>query len=406
MRSSDRGAALAMLTAAIQALDETPLDRLSDLGLAAEMRALWSAACRLHAQLNRRIAAFDERGAAGRDGARSSRAWLRHRLRIDGVDAARQVTVATGLGRLPHTAIAYRRGDISTDHAAAICEAAWQLGDDVMAAGAERMLLDVARREAPGRVRRLARRLRERVDPPGSLAAVRRSRDERFLDAARGASGAIVLRGQLDAADGEVVVTALGATAEATADTRTAAQRRADALVAACRAALRADLFFPGERPRVVVTVPLSALRRDLGEAVLGSGEPVPADTARRLACDARVIPAVLGAASEPLDIGRESAVVPQGLRRALELRDRTCRFPGCDQPAGGCVAHHVVHWANGGPTTVDNLVLLCDYHHVLTHEGGWRVAREPFSGEVHAWRPDGIRLDAVSPPPEPPALA
>jgi hypothetical protein len=397
---------MAMLTAAVLALDDVPLDRLSDVGLAAELRAVWSATCRLHAQLSRRIAAFDERGAAARDGARSTRTWLRHRLRIDGVDAARQVTVANGLTRLPLTAAAYSRGEVSTDHAAAICEAAWQLGDAVMAAGAERMLLDLARREAPGRVRRLARRLRERVDPAGSLAAARRARDERFLDAARGASGSIVLRGQLDAADGEIVVTALAATAEASADTRTGAQRRADALVAACRSALRADLFFRGERPRVVVTVPLSALRGEHGEPVLGSGEPVPAATARRLACDAGIIPAVLGASSEPLDIGRESRVVPQGLRRALELRDRGCRFPDCDVQAGWCEAHHVVHWASGGPTTVDNLVLLCPYHHVLTHDGGWRVAREPMSGEVRAWRPDGTRLDAVSPPPDPPSLA
>jgi hypothetical protein len=394
-----------MLTAAILALDDVPLDRLTDVGLAAELRALWSATCRLHAQLSRRIAAFDERGAAARDGARSTRTWLRHRLRVDGVDAARQVTVANGLSRLPLTAAAYGRGEISTDHAAAICEAAWQLGDAVMATGAERMLLDLARREAPGRVRRLVRRLRERVDPAGSLGAIRRARDERFVDAARGASGSIVLRGQLDPADGEIVVTALAATTEASADTRTGAQRRADALVAACRATLPADLFFPGDRPRVVVTVPLSALRREHGEAVLGSGEPVPADTARRLACDARIIPAVLGAASEPLDIGRESRVVPQGLRRALELRDRGCRFPGCDVQAGWCEAHHVVHWASGGPTTVDNLVLLCPYHHVLTHEGAWRVAREPFSGEVRAWRPDGTRLEAVSPPTDPPSL-
>jgi hypothetical protein len=136
-------------------------------------------------------------------------------------------------------------------------------------------------------------------------------------------------------------------------------------------------------------------------EARLGSGEPVSAATARRLACDARVLPAVLGGAGEVLEVGAETETVTQGLRRAAELRDRGCRFPGCDRPMDECETHFVTHWSRGGLSIVDNVVLLCRHHHVLVHEGGWQVTRDPYTGEVRARRPDGTRLDAVSPPPD-----
>ena len=102
------------------------------------------------------------------------------------------------------------------------------------------------------------------------------------------------------------------------------------------------------------------------------------------------------------LDVGVEAETVTQGLRRAVELRDRGCRFPGCDLPAADCAVHHLVHWVHGGQSIVDNVVLLCPHHHGLVHEGGWQVARDPYTGTVRARRPDGTRLDTVSPPPEP----
>jgi hypothetical protein len=409
MRTSDRGVGEALLAEATRVLGEEEVGAAGDAALGAQIRALWILLSRLQAQLSRRIAVFEERGAPARDGARSIRDWLRHRLRVDGTEAARQATVATAFATRPRAATAYLRGEISTDHALAICEAGWQLGDATMARGAERTLVDRARREPPGRVRRLARRLRERADPAGGLQAFRLVHEERWFDVVRTAGGAIALRGQLGPADGELLLTALAAQ-QAGADpaggpaARSSAQRHADALAAVCRSALRADVRWLGDRPRVTVTVPLHALR-DVpphGEAVFGSGEPVPAETARRLACDARVVPAVLGSASEPLDIGAETATVPQGVRRALELRDRRCRFPGCDRPPAECEAHHERHWSGSGPSTVDNLLLLCPHHHVLAHEGRWRVTRNPYSGDVRAWRPDGTRLDEVSPPPDP----
>jgi hypothetical protein len=402
---------LPLLATAATQLDEEDLAVASDATLAIQVRGLWVAITRLQAQVSRRIAVFDERGAAARDGARSIRDWLRARLHVDGTEAARGASVAAALQSWPLTARAYLRGDISAEHVAAIDEAGWMLGESQMSGGAERMLLDRARQDTPSRVRQLARRLRERIDPRGGLVAHRRVREDRWFDTERTASGALTVRGQLDAADGEVLLAALAAQDVGGDDglVRTESQRRADALTAACRTALRVDMRHPGDRARVVVTVPLRVLHSAVlpgeselgtGEALLGSDEPVPIETARRLACDARVLPAVLGTASEPLEIGAEAETVSQGLRRALELRDRGCRFPGCDSPSGETEAHHLAHWMAGGPSIVDNVVLLCRHHHVLVHDVGWQVDRDDYSGEVRARRPDGTRLDLVSRPP------
>jgi len=134
------------------------------------------------------------------------------------------------------------------------------------------------------------------------------------------------------------------------------------------------------------------------GPALLGEcHEPICAETARRLACDAGMIPVVLGSRSEPLDIGRLTRIVPAGMRRAVDLRDRHCRFPGCDRTAKWCECHHVIFWRDGGPTTVDNLVLLCRWHHVRVHEYGWTLSFNPITGEVRVLRPDGTPHDIVS---------
>src|SRR5687767_13116668 len=117
MRSSGP---LPMLAAAAELLDGEDLDAATDAALATQLRGLWVAICRLQAQLSRRVAVFDERGAAARDGARGIRGWLRHRLRLDAVEAGRQATVAAALVTRPAAAAAYLRGEISAEHMAAI----------------------------------------------------------------------------------------------------------------------------------------------------------------------------------------------------------------------------------------------------------------------------------------------
>ena len=117
-----------------------------------------------------------------------------------------------------------------------------------------------------------------------------------------------------------------------------------------------------------MVTVSLPVLQGRIGSASLALGGAINADIARRIACDARVIPVVLGSKGEPLDVGRASHTVPTAIRRAVIIRDRGCAFPGCSVPARWCEIHHVVYWADGGPTSVDNCVALCGRHHRLVH--------------------------------------
>jgi hypothetical protein len=121
----------------------------------------------------------------------------------------------------------------------------------------------------------------------------------------------------------------------------------------------------------------------------------ITAEAARRLACDAGLSRVIVGASSEPLDVGRRAPVVPPGLRRALVVRDRGCRFPGCDRPHPWTDAHHIVHWADGGPTSASNLVLLCRRHHRAVH-GGFIV--RVVDGAVRFERRDGTPLEARAP--------
>jgi len=159
-------------------------------------------------------------------------------------------------------------------------------------------------------------------------------------------------------------------------DTRTVPERQADALIELCERARAADEFptTGGEPPHVTVTIGWDALRSALGTAAMDYGQLISAAAARRLACDCKLIPAVLGGDSEPLDVGRALRTVPLGIRRALVARDRGCSFPGCDRPPGLCAAHHLRHWADGGGTSVENCCLLCPTHHQHVHLHGWDI--------------------------------
>jgi hypothetical protein len=151
-----------------------------------------------------------------------------------------------------------------------------------------------------------------------------------------------------------------------------------------------------GDRHQVVVHLDAASLRDAEGEPELADGTPIAAETARRLACDAAIVP-LLERAGRPLSVGRKTRSIPPSLRRALQSRDRGCRFPGCISSCS-VDAHHIEHWANGGATSLDNLVQLCRHHHRLLHEGGYSVTKSR-SGFLFR-RPDGRELRRVSRPP------
>jgi len=175
-------------------------------------------------------------------------------------------------------------------------------------------------------------------------------------------------------------------------DGRSIPQRRADALVDVCRLALRTgDLPRDGgEPPQLAVTLRFDALTATLGQGLLPDGERISSAVARRLACDAQILPIVLGGASQVLDAGRARRLAAGALRRALAVRDGGCAFPGCDRPIRWTDAHHLTPWSAGGATRLDNLVLLCRHHHRTIHDSG--------SGWTARLGPD--RLPEFSPPP------
>jgi hypothetical protein len=163
-------------------------------------------------------------------------------------------------------------------------------------------------------------------------------------------------------------------------DDRTPPQRRADAFVEACRLLLSGGRLpdSGGDRPQVSITVGYDPLTRALGVGMFDTGVPLSPEAARRLTCDAQILPAVLDGHGVPLDLGRERRLWTGPARRAIYLRDRGCAFPACDRPARWTQIHHIRHWADGGPTDQDNGVALCAHHHRVIHQQEWRVTIAP----------------------------
>ena len=177
-------------------------------------------------------------------------------------------------------------------------------------------------------------------------------------------------------------------------DLRTGDRRRGEALVTLVRRAVAAGGDAPSsQKAMVVVTVDLQTLRSGLtgaGEAFGGTeaGTLLAPETVRRLACDAGVLPAVFGEGGEVVDLGRMRRLFTAGQVRRLWLRDRCCTYPGCDVPGQWCDAHHLRHWADGGPTDLNNAGLLCGRHHTVVHSRrlAAAVVHDPGGGSQVEW--------------------
>ena len=172
-------------------------------------------------------------------------------------------------------------------------------------------------------------------------------------------------------------------------DPRPPERRRGEALIEVCRRATAAGGIPPsGVKSTLMVTMPFADLSNRLGAGeVLGSseaGELIAPETVRKLACDAGVIPVVLGGEGEVLDLGRATRLFTAGQTAALWLRDRVCSFPECSIPAHWCDAHHLIHWLDGGVSQLSNAALLCGRHHTVVH-------RDRLFGQVTS---DGVDWD------------
>lgn len=394
--------AMSTLRSALEELRGEDLAAVGDEELVVDLDELERASRAIEAERSRRLAELERRGSFARDGFLSLTAWLVARHRVPGASAARRVRLARVLERMPLVAASLASGEI--DPAAAGLLASAHEACPEAFGELEGVLVGAARALGLADLRRVVEHFRQTADMGLAERAEDRRHERRGLYVSPTLDGMVRVDGDLDAETGQVLISSLRAVMDADArarsepDRRTPAQRRADALGEICRAWLdRSDRpTVAGERPHVVVTVHLDALRGLPGAAELQDAGPITPEAARRLACDARVMRVITGPDSQPLEVGRSTRVVPPALRRALGVRDPGCRFPGCGRPPGWCDAHHVVHWADGGETGLGNLVLLCRPHHRLIHRG-FRVTM--VDGTPVFARPDGTPLADRGPP-------
>ena len=352
------------------------------------------------AECTRRLRRFDKGGGYAATAALTAKAWLRWKCNFSPSAAADRVAVSRELERLPQATEAFADGDFSYAHAAMIARTAEKLGGK-MESNAETILVAAAKELDLARLHVVAIKLRHFMDPDSVREEANESHERRFLSLSQTLDGVFYLNGRLDAEGGATLQTALNALSGPPTpdDKRTPRQRRADSLVELAHQKLDSGTLpeVGGQRPHLAVTVSMATLANQPGSpaADLEWAQPIPAETARRLACDAAVTPIFLGSESNQPRADQTTRLISGSQRKALVVRDKGCRFPGCDRPADWTDAHHIKHWADGGETVMDNLVLLCRRHHRMVHEEGWQLVITEV-GEIVAIHP--CLIEAVPP--------
>ena len=378
-------AAASPLTRINQGLDELPgwLASLDDAELGQALIEMRGVVDRGEAVFASGVRRFETSGQYRTDGALSVIAWLRSNCKLSGGAAAERVEVARALDQLPKTEEAFARGDVGYQHVAVLARAAEHVGAAAVRK-AEASLLQAAETMDPGQFTGVAKNFEHRVDAAAALAEANRAHERRYLHVGEPMDGMVRLDGLLDVEGGAILRTALNAgMLPGKDDDRTPGQRRADALVELCRRKTGGTATGAGPRPHLVIRASLDTLLGAPGAPAgeLEVGGSVPAETVRRLACDA-ALTRITGRGELEAEISHASRSIPPSTRRAVEARDRRCVAGSCDRPPQWTDCHHLRHWTQGGPTIPPNLVLLCRRHHRMVHEGGWGLRR----GEHGRW--------------------
>jgi len=365
------------LRSALDELGAEDLDRASDQELEADFCELERTSRVLEAERARRLAEIERRSSWAPNEIISLPAWVARVLRISHAAAGRLAATARALRKMPRTRAALGEGEVSSC-AVRVLAAAAEAHPGAFATD-EEVLVEAARDLPVRELRHAVAYWRQAADPDRVEADADHLFARRRLHVSPGFEGMVRVDGDLDPETGQTVIGALRAIMDSEArvggsggDSRTSAQRRADALGEVCRRMLASPdrPEVAGERPHVVVTVDLETLEgRVPGRCELEDAGPISPETARRIACDAGVSRVITRGRSEPLDVGRKTPVVPAAVRRAVVLRDGHCQWWGCDRPQSWCDAHHIEHWADGGETKLSNLTLLCRPHHRLEHQ-------------------------------------
>ncbi|BCN60890.1 HNH endonuclease signature motif containing protein [Prescottella equi] len=388
-------AATALRPAEVRRLVEPDLVR-SVIEMSREIERLEALRAVAVAEIDERAVSFDTLGF------RSVKQWLAANTLLEVPAAARILALGRMLARQPEIADAFNAGDISAEHASLIgkfCETPPRGMPNEALDSCRKVLLDAASGPAATTmtVRTCISRL-ERIFESDELPPSEDTERNEF-HVSKTLNGRVAVKGDLDAVTGEMLLTALSALTKPRnpmddpAGARTPARQRADAFAEILRRYLDSGdaPIEGGERPHLSLHVNAADLARseaahewvkpDGGSDLFGDTDiarmphmgPLSIATARRLACDCHLTPIVMDD-GVPLNLGRTSRTVSKKQRRALIARDHGCAFPGCGAPPAHCEGHHVKHWADGGPTDLDNLVLLCRYHHQLLHHSHWEV--------------------------------
>jgi hypothetical protein len=330
------------------------------------------------------IREFDERGGCLKWGLQNTATWLAWRCDLTMTTAREKVRVAQALKHLPLISAAFSSGELSYSKVRSLTR--------VANASNEEELVAFALRNTACHVDARCRELR--MGSPLSLRVAERAHASRSLRVRRDADrGMMSVTVDLPIELGELVEKALDKARDDEClkvpdlvDTSWST-RQADAFVTMIREYLQGgDSTDSADNYLVTIHVDQSALAGDVGRS------SVPIETVKRLCCDGHAVVMTETKDGEPLSIGRKSRVVPKGIERAVRARDNnTCRFPGCRNKRFTEI-HHVEHWANGGETSVDQLLVLCSKHHTLHHEGGFRIDKD-FQGHWAFYRPDGVAV-------------
>ncbi|WP_307794770.1 HNH endonuclease signature motif containing protein, partial [Winogradskya humida] len=400
-------------------LAAAPLWQLTDASLTDALRLARRAEQAVLVLQARLVHEAADRDIPAHQGHRSTAGWLRSLLLLDPQQARDLVTQATAIHD-PSLQQVVLDGQADVRQAAVIASTLDAIPDDLAGLNgpvdsaqimqdASQAMIDLAGQLPAYQLRRVGERILDHVAPEvadrADQAALTRhearAQQRRGLTLSMPLNGMVRISGLLGAEDAAVVHAALHPLCQPDPkDNRTPAQQRVDALTDICRLALRTTELpiDGGEPPQLSVTVAYDPLTQTLGAGTTDTGQRLSPETVRRLACDARILPIILGGQGQILNAGRRRRNATGAIRRALHIRDRGCTFPGCDRPPRWTDGHHIQHWSHGGPTNLDNLALLCRQHHQLIHDptAGWQIRLGPDR------RPDFIPPPDIDPSQQP----
>ena len=371
---------VAELVECIERFCSEPLSLTGD-ELARDLVALARGRNLLDVKFSDMAAAFAETDQYDREGCISPIHWIRVNCHMTAGAAADRVIVGEQAAAVPASAEALEAGEIGFPHLALIAREAEALSlSGSPKAFDESRLLNKARDYTVGRFRNFCHHERHASDPDGYAAQQAESAQARSLTLNTGEGGMLWIRGVLDPEGGAVLRAALDPLSKRNGrnDDRRMDRRLGDAIVELAHHAMDNGTLprKGGQRPHLQVTATMETLLQQCGTPAgeVAFSLPISAKAVERIACDCNVTRILLDADSQVIDVGRSTRRISPQMRRALTARDAGCRWPGCDRPSSWTSAHHLEHWASGGRTELQNLVLLCHRHHWMVHEGGWQL--------------------------------